>query len=198
MRQSLEEVWRSGDRRRGEGSSRRDCAFDVPHDRYEGVRRGRQGLPLLSQNLGVERTQVGGISTVDRRSRPGRRRSQGLDRAPEQSKRKSPPDLFRRALIVLISARDRSARIIENGNCKPTLEPVARGDICHPIPSRPVRVMATAIVRVHWDSRNRRHGVARHDGVNNSRPMMSNVSVRCAISLGERRRTEQSDSRHRY
>ena len=115
---------------------------------------------------------------------------QGLDRAPEQSKRKSPPDLFRRALIVLLSARGRSVRIIENGNCKPKLEPVARGDICHPIPSRPVRVMATAIVRVHWDSRNRRHGVARHDGVNNSRPMMLSVPVIVTISLGERRRTE--------
>ena len=57
--------------------------------------------------------------------------------------------------------------------------------------------MATAIVRVHWDSRNRRHGVARYDGVNNSSPMMSNVSVRCVISLGERLRTEQSDSRYR-
>ena len=57
--------------------------------------------------------------------------------------------------------------------------------------------MATAIVRIYYDSRNGRYGVASNDGVNNSRPMMSNVSVRRTISLGERRRTEESDSRYR-
>jgi hypothetical protein len=56
--------------------------------------------------------------------------------------------------------------------------------------------MATAIVRVHWDSRNRRFRVAR-DGGGNSRFMMSSVSVILTISLGERSRTEQSDSRYR-
>jgi hypothetical protein len=98
--------------------------------------------------------------------------------------------VVRRALIVLLSARDRSARIIENGSCKLTLEPIARGDICHPIPGRPVRVMATAIVRIHRDSRNRRFRVAWHDGGDNSRSMMSNVSRVLTISLGERRSTE--------
>jgi hypothetical protein len=57
--------------------------------------------------------------------------------------------------------------------------------------------MATAIVRVHWRSRNSRFRVARHDGANNSRLMMSSVSLILTISLGERRRTEQSDSRYR-
>ena len=139
----------------GEGSSRRDCALDVAHGRHEGVRRGDKVCPL-SQNLGVERTQVWGYLNGRTPARPGRRRSHVLDRARERSGRKSPPDLFRRALIVPLSARDRSARIIENGSCKPTLKPVARGDILNPIPSRPVRVMATAIVRVHRNSRNRR------------------------------------------
>jgi hypothetical protein len=182
--------------RRQARGSRRDSAFDVPRDRHEGVHRGRQGLPLLSQNLGVERTQVWRYQRSNAGPRPGRRRSHVLDRARKRSKRKSPPDLFRRALIVLLSARDRSARIIENARRKRALKPIARGDICHPIPSRPVRVMATTIVRVHRRGRNRRHRVARHDGVNNSRPMMSSVSLILTISLGERRSTEQSNSRY--
>ena len=128
----------------------------------------------------------------EKSTRPGRRRSHG--QARERNKRKSPPDLFRRALIVLLSTRDRSARIIENGSCKPALKPVARGEILNSVPSRPVHVMATAIVRVHRDCRNSRFRV----GANNSRSMMLSVSLILTISLGERRRTEQSDSRHRY
>jgi hypothetical protein len=116
------------------------------------------------------------------------------DRVRRRSKRKSPPGLFRRARIVLLSTRDRSARIIENGSYKPALKPVARGDILNPIPSRPVGVMATAIVRVHWHFRDGRFRV----GANNSRSMMLNVSAILTISLGERRRTEQSGSRHRH
>ena len=136
------------------------------------------------------------IGKHERRSQAGRR-SHVLDRARERSKRKSPPGLFRRALIVLLSARDRSARITENGSCKPARLPIARGEILNPIPSGPMHVMATAIVRVHRRSRNSRFRVARHDGANNSRFMMLSVSVIVTISLGKRRRTEQSDSRYR-
>ena len=57
--------------------------------------------------------------------------------------------------------------------------------------------MATAIVRVHWYSRNSRFRIARHDAGNNSRSMMSSVSLILTFSLCERRRTEQSDSRYR-
>ena len=53
--------------------------------------------------------------------------------------------------------------------------------------------MATAIVRVDRDCRNSRFRI----GANNSRSMMLSVSAILTISLGERRRTEQSDSRHR-
>jgi hypothetical protein len=151
----------------------------------------------LSQNLGVERTQVwrylNDRTPVQARTPP--QSGAGSSARTKQTKKPAgfvPAGSDCSALSAGPKRQDNRIR-----NCKPTLEPVARGDICHPIPSRPVCVMATATVRVHWDSRNRRHGVARHDGVNNSRPMMSNVSIRGAISLRERRRTEQSDSRYR-
>jgi hypothetical protein len=83
-----------------------------------------------------------------------------------------------------------------NGSRKPALKPIARGEILNPIPSRPVHVMATAIVRVHRDGRNSRFRIARHDAGNNSRSMMSSVSRILTFSLCERRRTEQSDSRY--
>jgi hypothetical protein len=56
--------------------------------------------------------------------------------------------------------------------------------------------MATAIVRVHRYSWNGRFRVAGHDTGNNNRSMMSNMSLILTISLGERRRTEQSNSRY--
>ena len=57
--------------------------------------------------------------------------------------------------------------------------------------------MATAIVPVHRCSRNSRFRVARDGSGNNSRFMVSSVSLILTISLGERRRTEESDSRYR-
>jgi hypothetical protein len=173
-------------RRRGEGSSRRDCAFDVPHDRHEGVRGGRQDLPLLSQNLGVERTQVwrylNGRTPVQARSPP-------QSRAGSRARTKQ----TKKPAGVVPAGSDCSA-LSAGPEC---LEPIARGEILNPIPSRPVHIMATAIVRVHRDSRSSRFRVARDGGGNNSRFMMSSVSMILTISLGDRRRTEESDSRHR-
>ena len=159
---------------------------------------GDKVCPFYLRTLASNVHKSGGISTVERHPGPvAAAVTCWIERANEANG-KSPPELFRRALIVLLSARDRSARIIENGSCKPALKPIARGEILNPIPSRPVHVMATAIVRVHRYSRNSRFRVARDGGGNNSRFMMSSVSVIVTISLGERRRTEQSDSRYRY
>jgi hypothetical protein len=77
------------------------------------------------------------------------------------------------------------------------LEPIARSEIVNPVKSRPVHVMATTVVRVHWRSGGSRYRVARYGGGNNTRVMMSRVSVIVTVSLSERRRTEQSDSRYR-
>ena len=160
------------------------------------VAAGDKVCPYYLRTLASNVHKSGGISTAERHRGPvAAAVTCWIERANEANG-KSPPGLFRRALIVLLAARDRSARIIENGSCKPALKPIARGEILNPIPSRPVHVMATAIVRVHRYSRNSRFRVAR-DGGGSSRFMMSIVSVILTISLGERSRTEQSDSRYR-
>jgi hypothetical protein len=180
-------TWLSRDGRRGDWSSHWDRAFDVPHDRHEGVRRGRRGLTLYLRTLAANVHKSGGASTAERRSQarsPPQSRA-GSNEANEKARR-----VVRRALIILLSARDRSAGITERGSCKPTLKPVARGDVLNTIPGRPVRVMAAAIVRVRGHSRNGRFRVARHDGSNYIRSMISSVPLILTISLSERRRTE--------
>jgi hypothetical protein len=125
---------------------------------------------------------------------PGRR-GHVLDRARTRQT-KSPPVAPAGSDCSALSA-GRSAKMIENGSCKPALKPIARGEVLNPVPSRPVNVMATAIVRVHRRSRDSCFRVARHGGANNSRSMMSSVSVIVTVSLGERRGTKHSESRQR-
>jgi hypothetical protein len=70
---------------------------------------GDKVCPFYLKPLASNVHKSGGISTAERRSSSGRRRSHVLDRARERSKRKSPSGLFRRALKFALSALDRSA-----------------------------------------------------------------------------------------
>jgi hypothetical protein len=107
VRQSLEEVWRSGAEARGQVAGiARSMSRTIAMKAFGA---GDKICPFYLRTLASNVHKSGGISTAERRSRPGRRRSHVLDREREQSKRKSPPGLFRRALIVPLSARDRSA-----------------------------------------------------------------------------------------
>jgi hypothetical protein len=74
---------------------------------------GDKVCPYYLRTLASNVHKSGGISTVERHPGPvAAAVTCWIERANEANG-KSPPGLFRRALIVLLAARDRSARIIE-------------------------------------------------------------------------------------